>query len=221
MQPIVNPKMAQFLKLNAQIGEEAVDQPLYHIQSVATTTATSYTFFNTAVGSATNGFSDTNMDSSSVLSAGKRFAIFGIAIAFFPGAAPVVRQGTTANAVPANAANDAKTILEGIGNIQLSILDKPYMQIAPLAYLPAGFGTFVSAAAYSNNQQTAADNSAFAGYATNGLPIPSAARRLRIPIPIPQQTRFGVTITFNAALTLGTASRIGCFLDGIMIRAVQ
>ncbi len=219
MQPIIVPQMRQFL--TPLSNEEPVDQPIYHIQSYAAAGALSLTFFNTSVGSATNGFSDTNMDSSSVLSAGKRFAVFGIALAFFPGAAPIVEQGTTANAVPANAVNDAKAVLEGIGNVQLSILDKPYYQIAPLAYLPAGFGVNVTAAAVANAQQTAANASFAGGYANNGVPIPAAARMLRIPIPIPQQVRFSVTVTFNSLIAIGTASRIGCFLEGVLIRAKQ
>ncbi len=218
MQPIVVPQMAGFL--NPAANEEPIDQPIYHIQSYGTAGALSFTFFNTSVGSATNGFSDTNMDASSVLSAGKRFAVFGISIAFFPGAAPLVKQAT-ANTLPINAATDAKGVLEGIGNVQMTILDKPYYQIAPLAYLPAGFGTFVSAGGIQNTQQTAADGSMAVAYATNGLPQPSASRRLRIPIPIPQQVRFSVTVTFNSLITVGTASRIGCFLDGILIRAKQ
>lgn len=220
MQPIVVPQMATFLKVAA--NEEPIDQPLYHIQSYAAAgTTLSYTFFNTAVGGATNGFSDTNMDSASVLSAGKRFAIFGIAVAFFPGAATAVEQGTTANLIPANAANDAKAVLEGIANLQLTILDKPYYQIAPLAYLPSGFGAFVSATSVANAQQTAANASIVSGYANNGVPFCSAARRLRVPIPIPQQVRFSVTITLAATIAVSTASRIGVFLDGVLIRAMQ
>lgn len=220
MQPIVVPQMAQFLKVSA--NEEPVDQPLYHIQSYAAAgTTLQYTFFNTAVGSATNGFSDTNMDSASVLSAGKRFAIFGIAVAFFPGAATAVTQGTTANIVPANAANDAKVVLEGIANLQLTVLDKPYYQIAPLAYLPAGFGAYVSATSVANAQQTAANASFVSGYANNGVPFVAASRRLRVPIPIPQQVRFGVTINLQSTIAISTASRIGVFLDGVLIRAMQ
>lgn len=220
MNPIVVPQMAAFLRVAA--NEEAIDQPLYHIQSYAAAgTTLQYTFFNTAVGSATNGFSDTNMDSSSVLSAGKRFAIYGIAVAFFPGAATAVEQGTTANLIPANAANDAKSVLEGITNLQLSILDKPYYQCAPLAYLPSGFGAFVSSAAVANAQQTAANASIVSGYANNGVPFVQAARRLRVPIPIPQQVRFSVTINLQATIAVSTASRIGVFLDGILIRAMQ
>jgi hypothetical protein len=220
MQPIVVPQMAAFLKVAA--NEEPVDQPLYHIQSYAAAgSMLQYTFFNTAVGSATNGFSDTNMDSSSVLSAGKRFAIFGIAVAFFPGAATAVEQGTTANIVPANAANDAKAVLEGIANLQLTILDKPYYTVAPLAYLPGGFGAFVSSTSVFADQQTAANATYISGYANNGVPMVAAARRLRVPIPIPQQVRFGVTINLQSTIAVSTASRIGVFLDGILIRATQ
>ena len=219
MQPIIVPQMAAFLRPAA--NEEPVDQPLYHIQSYGTAGATSFTCFNTSVGSATNGFSDTNMDSSSVLSAGKRFAIFGIAVAFFPGPNPIVEQGTTANFVTLNGINDAKGVLEGIGNVQLTILDKPYLTVAPLAYMPAGIGVYIPSAQVANAQQTAANASYVSGYATNGVPMPSAGRRLRIPIPIPQQVRFSVTLNFNTAITVGTAGRIGVFLDGVLIRAKQ
>ena len=218
MQPIIVAKMAGFLR--ARPDEEVIDQPLYHFQSYATTGAYNYTFFNTAIGSATNGIADTNMEAAGQLSAGKRFAVFGISVVFLPGVAPVTSQ-STANTVPPNAVNDAKGVLEGIGSLNFKVLNKDYLTIAPLSYLPAGFGTFMSASSIINNQQTAADKSMFGGYAVNGVPLPAAGRRLRVPISIPQQVTFSVTITFPSLITVGTASRIGIILEGLQIRANQ
>jgi hypothetical protein len=212
---IIVPQMRDFM--TPRDFEEIVDQPLYHIQSYGTAGATIFTFYNTAVGSATNLLSDTNMDASAVLSAGKRFAAFGLAIAFF-GSAPHVNSTTAAFVSPLN---DAKNVLEGIGYVQFKVLDKVYYIAAPLAYNPAGFGTYVGGASQQNTQTTAANGVAYVAYGVNGMPVPSAARRWRVPIPIPQQVRFEVTLNFNTAITVGTASRIGCYLDGVLIRAKQ
>src|ERR1051326_3929971 len=214
MLKVITPQMKEFLR--PKENEEAVDQPIYHIQSYGTSGATSFTFFNTAVGSATNGRSDTNMGAAAVLSAGKRFAVFGIGIALFGSAPMVFNAASTASAL-----NDIKGVLEGIGNATFKVLDKAYYQVAPLAFLPAGFGTFVGGSAYQRTQASAADGNGFIAYGNNGLPIPMAMRKLRVPIPIPQQVRFEFTLTFPTAITVSTASRIGVFLDGLLIRARQ
>jgi len=211
---IMTEDMKKFLTVGS--NEEPVDQPVYHIQSYGTAGATSFTFFNVATGSATNGLSDTNMDSQSVLSAGKRFAVFSIALAYF---APSPMQFNAAGAV--SPLNDANGVLQGIGNVTFQVLDKTYLQVAPLAYLPAGFGTFVGGASYQRTQGTPADGNGFIAPAANGMPIPTAVRRLRVPVPIPQQVKFTVTVNFPTAITVGVAGRIGCFLDGILIRARQ
>lgn len=214
MLQIMNSQIKEFIQPGS--NEEAVDQPIYHIQSYGTSGATSFTFFNVAQGGATNGLSDTNMDQAGALSAGKRFAIFGISVAFFGSAPQVFNAASTASNL-----NDAKAVLEGIGNLNLIVLSKTYYQIAPLAYLPAGFGTFNGGASYQRTQASAADGNGFIASGVNGMPIPTAVRRLRVPIPIPQQVNFSVTMNFNTAITISTASRIGVFLDGVLVRAKQ
>ena len=206
--------------LQASQYEEPVDQPVYHIQSYPTVGQTSLTFFNTAVGSATNGLADTNMDASAVLSAGKRFAVMAIGVAFLGGSAPEIVNNLTPTTLTAYI-NDAKAVLEGIAWLNFKVLDKTYYTVAPLSYTPAGFGLFANAAAMTNTLQTAANGESHTNHAVNGMPIPSALRKLRVPIPIPQQVRFEVTMNWPTAVTIATAARIGCFLDGLLIRARQ
>ncbi len=214
MLQVITPEMKDFLQ--PKDNEEALDQPIYHLQSYGTGGATSFTFFNTAQGSATNGLSDTNMDQAGALSAGKRFAVFSISVALIPSAPQVFNAVSTASAL-----NDLKSVIEGIGNLSFTVLSKIYYQIAPIAYLPAGFGTYVGGASYQRTQASGADGNGFIAYGNNGMPMPQARVQLRVPIPIPQQVNFSSTISFNSAITITTAARIGVYLNGLLIRAKQ
>lgn len=212
---IMPSEMKNFLQVGA--NEEAVDQPLYHFQSYATGGATSYTFFQTASGNATNGLADTNMDNAGSLSAGKRFAITSIGVHFIPSAPQVNNAGASS----ASALNDIKKVIEGIGFLQLNVLNKNYLTLAPLSSLPSGEGVAVGGAAYQATQASAANGDGFIAYGTNGMPIPAARYVLGVPIPIPAQVTFSVGIFFPSAITVTTASRIGVTLWGMQIRAKQ
>lgn len=218
MKPHINAQMQAFLTPRRSPKgdeiEEAVDQPIYHRQAVATTSATQYTFFNTSAG----GYAVTNMDAQSVLSKGKRFAIFGLGLAYIPGQNP---QQHTTNTTLNSALNDAKTILEADGWVELNILDKNYLREAPLFRLPAGVGLSVGGAAVQQNLASAADRLDQVSYATNGLPSLANLRKLRVPIPLPEQTKFAVVVNFSAALTTVTEGDLACWLDGVMLRAIQ
>jgi hypothetical protein len=218
MLKVLSDQMKLFLQ--ASQYEEPVDQPVYHIQSYGTAGATSFTFFNTATGSATNGLADTNMDAAAVLSAGKRFAVMSIGVFFLAGPAPEIVNNLTPTTLTSYL-NDARSVLEGIAWLNFKVLDKTYYTVAPLSYLPAGFGLSVGGAAQANTLQTAANGESHIAHAVNGLPVPSALRKLRVPVPIPQQVRFEVTMNFPTAVTVSTAARIGCVLDGLLIRARQ
>lgn len=220
MPAIIDAKMKEFMRVKD--FEEAVDQPLYHFQSYGTSGATQFSFFNTAVGNATNLLSDTNMDTASQLSIGKRMAVFDISVVFIPGQAPEVAQTTTANILPSNNGwTDAKAVLDGIGYVQATLLEKVYLNAAPLSYLPAGFGTYAFPGGIANNQTTAANASFIAAGAVNGFPAPISRYKLKVPWAIPSQMRFGVTLNFASAITVGTAARIGVILGGVQIRAKQ
>ncbi len=217
MKPYISPAMQGFLtpRKNGNTDiEEAIDQPLYHIQAIATTSATQYTFFNTAAG----GYAVTNMDAQSVLSKGKRFALFGIGLAFIGGQNP--EQHTT-NTTLNSYLNDAKTVLESAGWLELNILDKNYLRESPLFRVPAGVGVSSGGAAVQQNLASAADRLDQISYGSNGMPMLSNLRKLRVPIPIPEQTKFAVVVNFSAALTLVTAGSLAAYLDGVTVRAIQ
>jgi len=215
MLQIIPAEMKAFLQPGP--NEEAVDQPLYHLQSYGTGGATSFTFFQTAQGSATNGLADTNMDNAGSLSAGKRFAIFAVGVHFIPSAPQVNNAGASS----ASALNDIKKVIEGIGSLTLTVLNKVYLNVAPLSMLPSGMGIFNGGAAYQATQSSGANGDGFIAYGTNGIPAPASRYQLRVPIPIPPQVTFSVSLAFPTAITVTTASRIGLFLWGIQIRAKQ
>lgn len=214
MLQIIPQEMKAFLQ--PSVNEEAVDQPLYHLQSYGTAGATSFTFFQTAVGSATNGLADTNMDIAGSLSAGKRFAVFAVGICLI-GSAPMVFNA----AVTTSALNDIKNVLEGVGSFTFTVLNKQYLQLAPLATLSAGFGVNVGGAAYQRTQSSGADGNGYIAYGNNGVPLPAARYQLRVPIPIPAQVTFSAVCAFPTAISISTASRLGVHLWGIQIRAKQ
>lgn len=212
MKPYISGEMARFLEPTA--NEEAVDQPLYHIQSYATGGATSFTFFNVS----STDLSVTNMDNPKVLSKGKRFGLFSLSFSFIPGAVPV-QIGATSTL--ASALNDAKAVLEGAGYLQFFVLDKVYLTESPLARVPAGYGIAAAGAAFDRNLASAADGIAQISYGTNGVPQITNKRQLRVPVPLPEQVQFGVNVYFPTAVSIITASKIACHLDGLLIRARQ
>lgn len=212
MKPYIAAEMARFMEPSN--NEEAVDQPLYHIQTYPTTGAVSFTFFNVS----STDLSITNMDNAKVLSKGKKFATFAISMAYIPGQSPVQSGAST---TVDSALADAKKVLEGASYLQFSILDKVYLTESPLTRVPAGLGLFASAGGIQRTQAAAADGLAQISYATNGLPVVTAKRLLRVPIPIPEQVQFGVTVYFPTLVTVTTAGKLGCWLDGILVRARQ
>jgi len=211
MKPYIPPKMQGFL--TPADNEEAVDQPLYHIQTYPTTGQLSLTFFN-----ATGGLAVTNMDSPKVLSKGKRFGCFSLGVAFIPGQAPA--QNLTSLTLN-SALNDAKAVLEGACYLEFKILDKVYLTESPLLRIPAGIGMFVGAGGIGRSLASAADGACQISYATNGMPMIGLNRKLHVPIPIPEQVQFAVTITWPALTTITTAGSLGIWLDGMLIRARQ
>jgi len=211
MKSFISPQMQRFL---TPLGnEEAVDQPLYHIQPYAAGGATTLTFF----GAVTGGYTVTNMDGQNVLSKGKRFGVFSIGVAFLPGQAPLQVGGVAVD----SALNDAKSVLEGAAFMQFRVLDKDYLFESPLTRVPSGFGLHIAAGGVQQNLAVAADGLQQMSYANNGLPIFGQSRKLRVPIPLPEQVKFTLTLNWPVAVPITTAGQIGVWLDGMLIRAMQ
>lgn len=129
-------------------------------------------------------------------------------------------SGTTA--VNINGVADDLARLYNDGVLQFSILSKNYGQYPMFLLLP---GTGVVA-----NQATLTTTAQAANYiqtATIGNPDNRAVFSLAVPIPIPPQTGFKVTLEWAKALTLsgltdGTTDMVLCMvLDGSKIRPKQ
>lgn len=215
MRIVVNSKLREFLRVRS--SEEALDNPLYHIQTYGTSGAATFSFFGTTASAATNGFSDTNLEVAGVLPSGKRFAIYSFGLAML-GGQTALKQAAT---LPTSQLDDLRGALEGIGNFIFNILDKPYYQVAPLAYIPAGFGVWSGAGGVASNQASAADEETILAHGHNGVPTVENARKLRVPIPIPSQAAFSCQARYASAVTIGTAARLGVWLGGLGIRPRQ
>ncbi len=217
MKAYISKEMQAYLRprTNAagQDVEEAVDQPLYHRQNVASTD-TKLTFFN----STSQDETVTNVTSSE-LSKGRRFAIFGVSVVFIAG--QNYAQDTT-NQTLSSALNDAKRILESAALLRLTVLQKDYLVESPLTRVPSGIGLWSGAGGFNRTQLSAADGTQQISYATNGMPMFGCSRKLRIPIPLPEQTKFKATIEFAAAQSnLTVTGELMVHLDGVTLRAIQ
>ena len=213
-----NAQFAKFLQVGSD--EEAIDQPLYHIQSYAAAGSLQFTFFNVTNGaSGVNGYSDTNMTTASILSAGNRYLIRSVSVFFTSGVSPQVYNSTSMTSY----LNDVKAVLEATAYLQFDLNDKPYLRVAPLTYFPAGFGVFAPHASQNPLQASAADKVSYSSHATNGFPAKGAIHQLTVPLVIPELFRFQATLNFASLATLpsSTAGRIGVVLNGLLIRPVQ
>lgn len=193
--------------------EEALDQPLYHRQAYAIGGQTSLTFFN----STSQDETVTNVQGSE-LSKGRRFAIFGVSCMFIPGQAYFQ---DTANTTLSSALVDLKTAFESASLLRLKILQKDYLVESPLTRVPAGAGVWSGGAAVQQNLLSAADRLTQISYGTNGIPQIGMHRQLRVPIPLPDQTVFKVSLEWAAAQSITIAGEVMVHLHGVQLRALQ
>lgn len=216
MKSYISKQMQEFLEPRKSGGveiEEAIDQPLYHRQAYAQAGQLSLTFFN----STSQDETVTNVTASE-LSKGRRFAIFGVSVMFIAGSAYVQNS---ADKVTVSALNDIKKALESASLLRLKILQKDYLVESPIARVPAGAGIWSGGAAYDQNLVAAADVTTQISYGVNGVPQVGCHRQLRVPIPLPSQTKFKVSLEWAALQTISTAGEIMVHLHGVELRALQ
>lgn len=216
MKSYISKQMQDFLqprKIGGTEVEEALDQPLYHRQAYAAAGQLSLTYFN----STSQDETVTNVTGAE-LSKGRRFAIFGVSVMFIAGSAYVQN---TADLLLASGLNDIKKALESASLLRLKILQKDYLVESPIARVPAGAGIWSGGAAFDQNLASAADRTAQISYGVNGVPQVSCHRQLRVPIPLPSQTKFKVSLEWAALQTIATAGEIMVHLHGVELRALQ
>lgn len=111
----------------------AVWWPLFDRQTVTAAAAAQQTFFSVPIGSAGKTETDTNMELSGQIPAGRRFVITGIGLDFFAG----VDVAQTGAAAALNAyANDVHAFFSS-GRLKLTIGSKDYCNHGPLMRFPS------------------------------------------------------------------------------------
>jgi hypothetical protein len=172
-------------------------------------------FFQVPAGQAGKTKSDTNMTLAGQLPAGQQFLVQSIEIYFFPG---TVFPGTAPATVSTLDAfvNDVWEVRSGVCNLAFDVGSKNYLQETPLMRFPpktrldgwSGMSDGNVLAALGFNRTSYADAS--------GRPYPVD------PYILLESTQnFVVTINWPALVAITNAGRIGCVLDGLMVRNSQ
>ncbi len=192
--------------------EEVHRHTLYHMRPYAAAGYTERIFFGETSGSATNGWADTNMQVAGAMAGNEAMVVQYVRVLFIPDPADYNAANT---ATPVSFGEMLELYQDRVW-LQLTIADKPYVTGAPLLLFPAGMGpgSIVGGAA------TVLRN---VSYAQNGSPDNRSLYLIDPPIAILPNRSFNVTIRWVVAqaVTTTTTSRLGVFLDGYRVRAVQ
>ena len=238
------PSISQFVNGQAQLrgAVELIDQPLYDRTLYPTAgVAGALTFFGTAQGSGqstesgaaagtTKGLVDTNMTQQGQLPSPQAFWVRDIQVLVDPGSVstallfatqpPTFFNATAAATVQAGI-NDKNAILNS-GVLELSVGQKPYLQLGPLSQFPPQMRTRLDMAAgiAGTNAQPAAFGGAVLfseGLGANPL------RDLDPGVGIGTGVNFAVKLTWPGLIVTasGFNARIAVHLGGWLIRSVQ
>lgn len=204
---------------------ELLTQTLYDSIAYPAAGLNSASFFSIPIGQGV-GFgggaktrSDTNLQLAGQLPAGNMFICSSVEVSFQP-ATPTVAAGMPAafgaQAV-ATSINDAY-IVGRSGNLNLTILSKPYIQDAPIGKFPPT-ADFTLNAALSDGTTLAASSQSRIGYAGwEGLTYVLTPNNLLIP----SSTNFSVTLAWPEGLQVITnPARIFVRMNGMLARKSQ
>lgn len=219
---------------------EVIKQPLYDRILYPTAGIGALTFFSTPQGSGQStesgvganvakSLADTNMTQQGQLPSPQAFWVDNIQVIVDPGSVAMANTFTTLSPVIFNATaaatvqagiTDVNTILNS-GTLQLTVGQKPYFQLSPLAALPPQYRKRIDASASvtGTNAQPAVYGSQT--LFSEGAPM-IPVRKLDPGIGIPTGMNFSVTMTWPALNATPTNNaRIACHMDGWLFRAAQ
>lgn len=224
----------RFRVTNPQVSE-IVWQPLYDYQLMPGAGAQQLLFFQlpqgqgvtTALGAGVGTPKtelDTNMTLPGQLPSGMAFLLERIELSMQPGSVSTANTYTPQTftffaavaAVTVGAAmNDVNTFFQG-GVLELNVLSKNYLRVAPLLHFGTAARFDLSAAVASNSATTAQVGAGMARVANDGYSLES-------PISLQSSVNFNVTCRWPAAVALpsGFNARVGCILRGWTYRAGQ
>lgn len=202
-------------------GWEAIRQSLYDFQTYPAAGSTQLTFFAIPIGQGGKTLSDTNMTLAGQLPTGNEFLVQSIEVIFFPTVPAVAAQNPAAfgQQAVANIINDVYTVYR-TGNLVFSVLQKDYLQEAPLGRFPPKTRFTVRAALADATTAGANQQSRIAYAYAEGRPY------LLSPADILLVSNQNFSVRLNwpegaQALPSGNPGRIGVILDGILYRKSQ
>jgi len=203
------PGALQKFSVNSANDMDVIWQPIYDFQSYALAGQTSLSFFQQPIGQNGKTLEDTNMESAGQLPSPQSFIVEAISVEFYPGN-PVLM-----GAVDDTADNwqDTYDVMKS-GWLDFMVGSKSRLQQAPIgAFPPAhrlGGSSAVTGAAAAANTITGVDYASFAGQMFS-----------IVPVALPANQNFKVTLNWSAALPINVAARIGVKLHGNLYRSVQ
>lgn len=184
-------------------------QPLYDYQTYALAGQTSLSFFQNPIGQNGKTLEDTNMRSSGQLPKPQRFLCESISIDFFPGN-PVNLDSVDSSNLNWN---DVYDVMKS-GWLDFTVGSTSMLEQAPIGAFPPAYrlggGASVTGAASLANTITGVDYASFAGKTFE-----------IIPLTLPANQNFNVTLNWAQAVPISIAARIGVKLNGSLYRAVQ
>jgi len=189
---------------------EILHYPLYSFKAYATAGQAQLSFFDQNVGSATNGWGDTNMKNGGMLTGFEAMIVTSFRIVALPAQAD---YDTAAAGTPV-AFGQWNEILNRNCWFEFWIGNKPYIVVGPLSLFPAGFGaptTVAGAATVLRNNS----------WINVGTPDNKAVFVVDPPLFIQPAINLAGFMKWNALLTATTAGKIGVILDGYQIRPGQ
>jgi hypothetical protein len=189
---------------------EVIHWPLFSMEAYATGGSTQIILFQKNVGGATNGLGDTNLQQQGMMAGGEAHVTMSLRVIPHPANADVF---VTAGLAPA--LQQWYDILMKNCWLEMRITDKYYLQHGPIAGFPTGFGlgSIFSSTATASVQS--------ASIVQSGHPSNMALYKFDPPLLILPSRTFNVSLNWKAANSVTTAGRIGAWLDGYRVRAVQ
>lgn len=199
--------------VNRKDQVEVVRQSLYDFQTYALAGATQFTFFATPQGSGGKTRADTNMSIAGSLPAGQKFAVQAIQLYFFPTIFP-----SLAPAAPSidNFTNDTYEFWSAVAFFDFFIGSKSYITEAPLMRFPPS-GRLEGFVGMSDSTTLGASGFQRTGYATAG----GRTYVVDPPVLLESTQNFNATLNFPTAVGISANARVGCVLDGVLIRNSQ
>lgn len=205
--------------VNWQDEKDVIFAPMWDRQAYPLGGANNLRFFQRIQDAAVSE-SDTSMTLAGQIPQPQVYLVTGIYCDFVPGV-PLIKGAQLSVAAPANAADDAKTVLYS-GNLKFSIGTKDYAYGAPLAFFPPPYHLELQAALSDDSQlAVVVDTSALTVAASAKLCGETFAMT---PVEIPAGQNFGVTLAWPegpVAPPSGVAGVMGVGLLGYMYRPVQ